>query len=228
MSGEVFLMGSGLASKPYAVIGVTYPSGSTCTCTNGSKTLKANDTSGKAIFVIPSAGTWTVKAVKDSKSKSKAVSITAEGQVETVELVYETYLFREGIGQITPFTSTKEQNATISINANGIVMNYTSGSNGQVGVGTTNVVDLSNYSKLTFDAICNRTTTDNEYTNAGVVINTKKIGYAGPLPEFTAYNAMVPDGVRREYAIDISSFNAEYYIGAKGLIDGTIYNIWLE
>ena len=79
MSGEVFLMGSGFASKPYAVIGVTYPSGSTCTCTNGSKTLTAKDTTGKALFVIPSAGTWTVKAVSGSKSKSKTVSITAEG-----------------------------------------------------------------------------------------------------------------------------------------------------
>ena len=45
--------------KIYAVIGVTYPSGSTCTCTNGSKTLTAKNTSGKAIFVIPSAGTCT-------------------------------------------------------------------------------------------------------------------------------------------------------------------------
>ena len=219
---------SGGGTKPYAVIGVTYPSGSTVTCTNGSKTLKAKDTSGKAIFVIPSAGTWTVKAVSGSKSTSKAVSITAEGQVETVELVYATYLFREGIGQITPFTSAKEKNATVSINANGIVMNYTSISNGQVGVSTTNTVDLSNYSKLIFDAICNRTTTTNEHTDAAVAINTKKIDYAGWLSEFKAYNAMVPDGVRREYAIDISSFNAEYYIGAKGLIDGTIYNIWLE
>ena len=84
---------SGGSSKPYAVIGVTYPSGSTCTCTNGSKTLKAKDTTGKALFVIPSSGTWMVKAVKGSKSKSKAVSITAEGQVETVTLTFETILF---------------------------------------------------------------------------------------------------------------------------------------
>ena len=96
MSGEVFLMGRGLASKPYAVIGVTYPSGSTCTCTNGSKTLTAKDTTGKALFIIPSAGTWTVKAVKGSKSTSKTVSITAEGQVETVTLMFETLLFDGG------------------------------------------------------------------------------------------------------------------------------------
>lgn len=80
---------SGGAGKVYAVIGVTYPSGSTCTCTNGSKTLTAKDTSGKAMFVIPYAGTWTVKAVSGSKSTSKTVSITAEGQVETVTLAFE-------------------------------------------------------------------------------------------------------------------------------------------
>lgn len=83
--------------KIYAVIGVTYPSGSTCTCTNVSKTLTAKNTSGKAIFVIPSAGTWTVKAVSGSKSTSKTVSITAEGQVETVTLSYELVLFNNGV-----------------------------------------------------------------------------------------------------------------------------------
>ena len=83
-------------AAPYAVIGVTYPSGATCTCTNGSKTLTAKDTTGKALFVIPSAGTWTVKAVKGSKSTSKAVSITAEGQVETITLIFELILFDSG------------------------------------------------------------------------------------------------------------------------------------
>ena len=87
---------SGGADKPYAVIGVTYPSGATCTCTNVSKTLTAKDTTGKALFVIPSAGTWTVKAVKGSKSTSKAVSITTEGQVETITLIFELILFNGG------------------------------------------------------------------------------------------------------------------------------------
>ena len=86
----------GGTSKVYAVIGVSYPEASTCTCTNGSKTLKAKDTTGKALFVIPSAGTWTVKAVSGSKSTSKAVLITAEGQVETMELTFETILFDGG------------------------------------------------------------------------------------------------------------------------------------
>lgn len=225
IGNPIMLGGTG---KAFAVIGVTYPAGSVCTCTDGSKTLKLKDTSGQGFFLIPYAGTWIATATDGTNTKSENVEITTEGQSVSVKLDYPPYLFREGIGQIIPFKSVKEENATISINANGIVMNYTSTSLGQVGVGTTNVVDLSNYSKLIFDAICNRTTTDNEYTDAAVVINTEEINYTVKLSGLKAYNAMVPDGVRREYAIDISSFNAEYYIGAKGLIDGTIYNIWLE
>ena len=86
----------GGTSKAYAAIGVTYPAGSTCTCTDGVKTLTAKDTTGKALFVIPYAGTWMVKAVSGSKSTSKTVSITAEGQVETVTLTFETILFDGG------------------------------------------------------------------------------------------------------------------------------------
>lgn len=86
--GEAFITRRG-GGIPYAAIGVTYPSGSACTCTNGTLTLTAKDTSGKAVFVIPYAGTWTVKAVKGSQTASKAVSITADGQVATVTLSYE-------------------------------------------------------------------------------------------------------------------------------------------
>ena len=89
----VFTTGIVTVAAVYAVISVTYPSGSTCTCTSGSKTLTAKDTTGKALFVIPAAGTWTVKCVKGSQSASKAVKITAEGQATTVVLTYELILF---------------------------------------------------------------------------------------------------------------------------------------
>lgn len=90
---------TGGGGKLFAIIAVTYPEGSVCTCSNGAKTLKAKDTTGRALFVIPYAGTWTVKAVKGSDSASKTVSITAEGQVETVELAYEFVLYDNGMMQ---------------------------------------------------------------------------------------------------------------------------------
>lgn len=89
------------AADPYAIIGVTYPSGSVCTCTNGTLTLTAKDTSGKAIFVIPSAGTWTVTAVSGSQSKSATVEITYEGQIETVVLAFRIALYTDGVENVT-------------------------------------------------------------------------------------------------------------------------------
>lgn len=156
MSGEVFLMGRGLASKPYAVIGVTYPAGSTCTCTNGSKTLTAKDTTGKAIFVIPSAGTWTVKAVNGSKSKSKAVSITTEGQVETVTLSYELVLFNNGVVSGYAWDSSNAESSYGRAQVSGGLINlwgYTWDNNislqpGWGEIGISSAIGLSDYSTL--------------------------------------------------------------------------------
>lgn len=80
----------------YAVIGVTYPSGSTCTCTNGSVTYTAPDTTGYCAFIIPSNGTWTVKIVSGQQSASKNVSITTKGQVKTTTLTYGLDLYNAG------------------------------------------------------------------------------------------------------------------------------------
>ena len=78
-----------------AVIAVTYPDGSVCTCTNGTKTLKARDTSGKALFNV-TVGEWTVSCTDGSSTVSKSVTITATGQVESVKLSYALILYDSG------------------------------------------------------------------------------------------------------------------------------------
>lgn len=139
-------------AAPYAVIGVTYPSGATCTCTNGSKTLKAKDTTGKALFVIPSAGTWMVKAVKGSQSTSKTVSITAERQVATVVLAYD-YIIYSGADKLWEHNyslvslSSNYGNATIR---NDEYPPYFGGSTGK-GARLNNTIDVSEYSQLVID-----------------------------------------------------------------------------
>lgn len=148
--GEAFITRRG-GGIPYAIIGVTYPSGSTCTCTNGTRTLTAKDTTGKALFVIPAAGTWTVKAVSGSKTASKAVSITAEGQVETVKLAYALILF-DGTDntdvtgglklQVGTYDSAVVSSAPIS--GGKITFNKT----GYVGVYPAKKADITNYSTL--------------------------------------------------------------------------------
>lgn len=117
----------GGGSKVVASIVVSYPAGSTCTCTLGSKVLTAKDTSGKWVFGLPSTGNWIVKAVSGSKSKSKAVSITAEGQVENVTLMFEAILWKAGADQNTSMTGgfaandtnyVKIGNSTVTITGN--------------------------------------------------------------------------------------------------------------
>lgn len=102
----------GGGSKVVASIVVSYPAGSTCTCTLGSRVLTAKDTSGKWVFGLPSTGNWVIKAVSGSKSKSKAVSITAEGQVENVTLMFEAILWEAGADQNTSITGGFAANDT--------------------------------------------------------------------------------------------------------------------
>lgn len=80
----------------FAAISVTYPAGSTCTCTSGSRSLKARGTSGKFIFFVPSSGDWTVSCTDGDKVASHTVSITEEGQTERVELAYRVYIYNFG------------------------------------------------------------------------------------------------------------------------------------
>ena len=87
----------GGTSKAYAVIGVTYPTGSTCTCTDGTKTLSLKNTSGQGLFIIPYAATWTVTATNGTNTKSQSVEITTEGQSVRVELTYELVLYENGV-----------------------------------------------------------------------------------------------------------------------------------
>lgn len=79
-----------------ATINVTYPSGSTCTATDGTTTLTAPDTTGTWTCVVPNAGTWTVTATGGDKTKSADVTISTNGQTESVTLQYITYLFNNG------------------------------------------------------------------------------------------------------------------------------------
>ncbi len=73
----------------YAVIGVEYPAGSTCTCAkSGGATLRAKKSVGAVAFNIPESGNWTASCTDGTKTRSKTVPISYEGQVEKVKLAY--------------------------------------------------------------------------------------------------------------------------------------------
>lgn len=86
----------GGGKEAFAAIGVTYPVGSTCACSNGTKTFTAEDTSGQYVFVIPEVGTWTVECTDGVESVSKEVVIEAKGQAVQVKLGYTRIIFDNG------------------------------------------------------------------------------------------------------------------------------------
>ena len=107
-----------------AVIAVTYPEGSVCTCSNGTKTLRARNTSGKALFNV-TVGEWTVSCTDGSLTASKTVSITEVGQGVGVDMS-ERWLYNSGVDNeaITGGWYATNENSnlvfnTVNLSANG-------------------------------------------------------------------------------------------------------------
>lgn len=230
--GEAFITRRG-GGTPYAAIGVTYPSGSVCTCTNGTLTLTAKGTGGKAIFVIPSAGTWTVKAVSGSKSASKTVSITAEGQVETVTLMYELVLFNNGVVSGYAWGSSNNNGYGDGKVSDGLIYlyGYTWDNNislqpGWGEIGISSAIDLSDYSTLKVHL----NKIDNADGTAKIQVGTTALG-----DNTATKNVTLTAGTTT--SLNISSITGNKYISLYAQSDtGTYGNmikayfdkVWLE
>ena len=84
-----------------ATINITYPAGSTCTCTDGFTTLTAPNKTGSWQCIVPNAGTWTVHSTNGTNSSTKTVSIATDGQTENVVLSYILWIVKDGVAQVT-------------------------------------------------------------------------------------------------------------------------------
>ena len=133
-----------------ATINITYPAGSTCTCSDGTTTLSAPDTSGTWACIVPNAGTWTVTSTSGTETDSKAVTITTDGQSTSVELSYALFLFKPNAPSDIiagewemPVNSTVTAEAELTVKS---VNNY----NGDrsISARTKGQIDLTEYSTL--------------------------------------------------------------------------------
>lgn len=133
-----------------ATINITYPAGSTCTCSDGTTTLSAPDTSGTWACVVPNAGTWTATSTSGTETDSKAVTITTDGQSTSVELSYALFLFKPNAPSDIiagewemPVNSTVTAKAELTVKS---VNNY----NGDrdISARTKGQIDLTEYSTL--------------------------------------------------------------------------------
>ena len=203
-------------ASTYATIGVTYPAGSTLTCTNGTTTLKAKTTTGNWAFAVPSKGTWTVKAVSGSNTATKSVNITSEGQFESVELSYDLSIFKEGTGDISSLTggwdahcnSYGGKEGSITFSKSHIDF-YSIGN--QNHILTKNMVDFNGYSSLELEFKWDGYDSNSDsYLNFAVhnasAVNGDTYTQQNMLASLIKYNAIT--GNRQTVSLDISSVSS--------------------
>lgn len=159
-----------------ATINITYPAGSTCTCSDGTTTLSAPDTSGTWACIVPNTGTWTVTSTSGTETDSKAVTITTDGQSTSVELSYALFLFKPNAPSDIiagewemPGNSTVTAEAELAVKS---VNNYNG--NRLISVRTKGQIDLTEYSTL--QATCKASGGSNTklevYSGSSVVAST--------------------------------------------------------
>lgn len=228
-----------------ATINITYPAGSTCTCSDGTTTLSAPDTSGTWACIVPNAGTWTAAATDGVENTSESVSITTDGQIVAIELSYLLWLYKSGntYNAVTGGWSVAEHDSTggsfdsvLTLNDDSMLLSTEvwGGSVAYANAFTNNSIDLTGVNTLKFKitGIGNTAYSDKEgnthkFRFSLVVANERPTKQN---PTFAADMKILATG---EYSVDVSAVTTGYvgiWITTGGYIKTTltISEIWGE
>lgn len=179
-----------------ATINITYPAGSTCTCSDGTTTLPAPDTSGTWTCTVPNAGKWTVTSTDGDKSKSGDVVITTDGQSESVTLQYAAHLFKDGE---TYDSLTGGWNGTVNSEKQALQL--------YAAAGKTAFAYPKNKIDLT------------EYDTVSAVVAENVSGFSlyitGAVGQSPVASAMLSAGTATRVDLDVSSVTGSYYVVAS-------------
>ena len=215
--------------KIYAFIVVNYPAGSVCTCSKGSRTMKAKDTSGVYVFPIPEAGSWTVSASSTAHPTpvTKTVSITSYGQSVGVTLAYTKYLLDYG-DQKTNNTGGWVQTTVTKLWGEYSAAAATANENGLVFPSATSImttnwpIDVSIFDSL----YLNVPASSRQITVALMKSLSGEMGYKN---SNVLANGNI-DYTTSRGRIDVSSVNDSCYIviGVGSTYTATVAQVWLE
>ena len=228
-----------------ATINITYPAGSTCTCSDGTTTLSAPDTSGTWACIVPNAGTWTAAATDGVENTSESVSITTDGQIAAIELSYLLWLYKSGntYNAVTGGWSVAEHLSTggsfdsvLTLNDDSMLLSTEvfGGSVAYANAFTNNSIDLTGVNTLKFKitGIGNTAYSDKEgnthkFRFSLVVANERPTKQN---PTFAADMKILATG---EYSVDVSAVTAGYVgiwitTGGYNKTTLTISEIWGE
>lgn len=228
-----------------ATINITYPAGSTCTCSDGTTTLSAPDTSGTWACIVPNAGTWTAAATDGVENTSETVSITTDGQIVAIELSYLLWLYKSGntYNAVTGGWSVAEHaspggsfDSVLTLNDDSMLLSTEvfGGSVAYANAFTNNSIDLTGVNTLKFKitGIGNTAYSDKEgnthkFRFSLVVANERPTKQN---PTFAADMKILATG---EYSVDVSAVTAGYVgiwitTGGYNKTTLTISEIWGE
>ena len=228
-----------------ATINITYPAGSTCTCSDGTTTISAPDTSGTWTCIVPNAGTWTAAATDGVESTSESVSITTDGQIVAIELSYLLWLYKSGntYNAVTGGWSVAKHPSTggsfdgvLTLNADSMLLSTEvfGGSVAYANAFTNNSIDLTGVNTLKFKitgigdtAYSDKDGHTHHFRFSLAVANERPTKL---VPTFAADMKILATG---EYSVDVSALTAGYvgiWITTGGYIKTTltISEIWGE
>lgn len=230
------LSGGGFSNTD-ALLHINAPTGSTVTLSKGGVTVKVLTSSdafpnvdgvtSDYYYSVTSAnyGTWTISISLNGDTVSDTVSVSETRQYDVI-IDYKHYIFRSGVGQVLPFTSSVDgTNVTVTIGTEYINIVKTSDSYSRCLVRTTNKVDISDYSTLSIRFILtNRYSYGPEF---GIATNA---GSPGTKPSYVVSTGTITDtssGVRTT-TLNISSYSSTYYVSWWGSGSAKIYDIYME
>ena len=205
-----------------AYISVTYPSGSTCTATDGVTTLAAPDTSGTWVCVVPNAGDWVFSLSSGYKS---TVSITQGGQTETLN---QWYIYNNGAEyfDVVPFNPVSDASVNyIDVTKNADYINFLNSTGEARGSGVYAIADLTGFTKLCVEI----TATGNYLNNGGFYIAPSASEMLWS--QEVAKKSFSGSSNKKTYELDVSGFSGEYgcCFGVwSNNYDVKIYRMWCE
>lgn len=224
--GEAFIVRRG-GAPAFAVIGVTYPAGSVCTCTKGTKTLRAKDTSGSFPFLIPEAGTWIVSCTDGTRTKSQNVVIDRQYQAENVVLAYARYIYNAGDEyiditggwQVSNLSSGRASKESGWLNVSTLL----SADYRQSAVGTISVISRgdANHLKANVEVL------NVSGTSKGFTLGLAPTVYAEPS---FSYSVITKVTGLQTLDLDISSYSTDnlHVIVCAHAIETHVFSVWLE
>ena len=143
-----------ITGDPSSNIGivVSYPVGSSCSCTNGTVTLQSKDTTGVCVFYVPSAGSWTVSCTNSFNTYSTVCNVLT-GDRKKIRLSYKEYIMQNGTLS-NSYSIIRPTNAETAVYTagSGIALTLSSSCNSSFRVEP--AIDFTNYSSFGVTISC--------------------------------------------------------------------------